>query len=35
VRERIEGLFVDGGYRGFERDLERLAPPALGPSAAT
>lgn len=35
VRERIEGLFVDGGYRGFERDLERLAPPALGPPAAT
>ncbi len=35
VRERIEGLFIDGGYRGFEGDLERLSPPRLGPPAGT
>jgi TIR domain len=35
VREQIEGLFIDGGYRGFERELERLSPPQLRPPAAT
>lgn len=27
VRDRIDELFIDGGYRGFERELERLIPP--------
>jgi hypothetical protein len=29
------GLFIDGGFRGFERELERLGPPALRPTALT
>ena len=35
IRDRIEGLFIDGGYRGFEDALERLAPPRLPPAAPT
>ncbi len=35
VRERVEALFIVGGYRGFERVLQRLTPPALAPPAAT
>lgn len=35
VRERIEGLFIDGGYRGFENDLTRIGPPRLQPPIAT
>jgi len=35
IRSRIEGLFIDGGYRGFESDVEHLAPPTLRPAAAT
>jgi TIR domain len=35
IRDRIEGLFIDGGYRGFEHALERLAPPSLRPAAPT
>jgi hypothetical protein len=35
VRDRIEGLFIDGGYRGFEQHLERLSSARLGPPAAT
>lgn len=31
VRDQIEGLFLDGGYDGFEDALERLTPPALPP----
>jgi TIR domain len=31
IRERIEGLFVDGGYRGFEAAVERLEAPAVPP----
>ncbi len=29
IRDRIERLFVDGGFRGFETALERLTPPRL------
>jgi hypothetical protein len=35
VREQLEGLFIDGGYRGFEGALERLSPPVFGQSAGT
>ena len=35
IRGRIEGLFIDGGYRGFEQELERLAPSPLRPAAPT
>ncbi len=35
VRRRIEGLFVDGGFRGFEQAIERLEVPVLRPAAAT
>jgi hypothetical protein len=33
VREQIEGLFINGGYRGFEGELERVGPPRLQPPA--
>jgi len=35
VRRRIEELFVDGGFRGFEQVVECLEVPALCPTAAT
>ncbi len=35
IRQRIEGLFTDGGYRGFEREVERLEPPPLRPPVET
>lgn len=35
VRDRIEGLFIDGGFRGFERELERIGPPVLRPAPQT
>jgi|SRR5579862_51915 len=31
VRERIEGLFIDGGYRDYDAELQRLAPPRFEP----
>jgi hypothetical protein len=33
VRGRIEGLFIDGGYRDFEREVQRLEPPELATPA--
>lgn len=33
IRDCIEELFINGGYRGFEHELERLAPPVLRPAA--
>ena len=35
VRDRIEGLFIDGGFRGFEHELERIGPPVLRPAPQT
>jgi hypothetical protein len=32
IRDRIEDLFVDGGYRGYEHALEQLAMPRIQPS---
>lgn len=35
VRRRVEELFVDGGFRGFEQAIERLPVPVLRPAADT
>lgn len=34
IRARIEELFIDGGYRGFEPELERLNSSAISPPAS-
>lgn len=35
IRRRIEELFIDGGFRGFEQTVESLQIPALRPAATT
>lgn len=35
IRDQLERLFTDGGYRGFEHALEQLAAPVVRPTAST